>query len=725
MKDFKDMQHHPESEQIVKLMMARAKNDDPSFFRIQLAYNWGVIASMMRGKFDTVDIGVFPINIYAIALSTSGSGKGVATNMMNDEILNQFRSNFMQETFPAMAEVNLPKLANERAKSNGTDPDAELELYKSELKQCGHYYWSFNDATVPAIQDVRHMLLLANGGALNLQVDELGRNLHKIEAALDAYLLLYDVGNMDNKLIKGSKDNQRKEEIVGRTPANFMGFGAPDAALDDGPVQDLMEKLYGTGYGRRPFFCLVENHHFSNRLNPEETYQNNLSRKSDPFLEQLSDRLGDMAEIGFANRTLIMEPTVRKLFIEYEDMCADVAKTLSKSEKMREAEVQHRWFKAQKLAAAYSWIDGDDIVTEKNAYAAIKLTEESGEAFARITKKDKKHVKLAKHLAAIKHPMTHSEIIDDLPFYRGSERARQEMITLAVDYGYKNNILIKKDIESGIEFFTGSTLEETDLENLILSYSVENPNDPSDTNHLAYNYIKQYAPWKDLHKLTNEKTFHWCAHHFNELHRCEDKAIPGFNMLVLDVDKDVQLSTAKLLLEGYEAMYYTTKSHTEEVNRFRIILPMNYVLKLDAKEHKEFWENVYKWLPFEVDHASSQRARKWEAHNGHFEYQDGKLVDVLPFIPKTTRNELYKTGLTNMKDIESLERWFLSNIEDGSRNNMLHRYAMALIDGGFDIGVVGQKVSDLNSKLPEPLSEDEIANTVMKTAAKKIILKVA
>ena len=722
MKDFKDMEYHPASEQLVKIMMERSRNDDPSFFRIQVAYYWGVVASMMRGHFDTLDVGVLPINIYAIALSASGSGKGVATNMMKDEVINQFRSNFMVKTFPAMANINLPKLANARARANGTDPDVELQAYESEFASTGPYYWSFPSATPAAIQEIRHKLLLADGGALNLQVDEIGRNLHKIETALNDYLLLYDVGSMDPNLIKGNKDNLRREEIVGNTPANLMGFGAPEAALDDGPVQELFEKLWATGYGRRPFFCLNEDHVFKGTLNPSETYDQNMNRKIDPFLEQFSDQLGDMADIHYANKTLIMERPVRELFIEYEQMCHREIKTLSKSEKIREAEVQHRYFKAQKLAAAYSWIDGEDTVTEKNAYAAIRIAEDSGEAFARITKKDKKHVKLSKHLAAIKNPMTHSEIIDDLPFYRGSERARQEMITLAIDYGYKNNILIKRDIISGIEFFTGSTLEETDLDLMICSYAQANG---KDTSHLAHGYTKAMGKWDDLVNLVTLPGAHWCSHGFTDKHRCEDKAVPGFNLLVLDVDKDVQLSTAKMLLEGYKALFYTTKSHTEELNRFRIILPMNYVLKLDAKEHLKFWDSVYKWLPFEVDHASSTRSRKWEANNGHFEYQDGKLIDVLPFIPSTKKNEEYIERNKDMKNIAALERWFLTNIEDGSRNNMLHRYAMTLIDGGFDIGAVGEKVTELNAKLPEPLSEAEIANTVMKTAAKKIVLKVA
>ena len=716
MKDVKDMRHHPDSERIVKIMMDRAKNDDPAFFRIQLAYYWGVVASMMRGKIDTGDKGVIPINIYAIALAVSGSGKGVSTKLMKDEVISQFRSNFMQDTFQNMADVNLPKLANDRAIRNGTDPDEELKEYQKEFQSTGEYYWSFPDATLAAMQEVRHKLLLAGGGALNLQVDEIGRNLQKIADPLDAYLLLYDNGDMDPRLIKGNKDNLRREDIIGLTPANFMGFGAPEAALDDGPVQKLMEELYETGYGRRPFFCLVEEHKYTKVLSPKEEYDQNMASKVDPFLEAMNDRLGDMSNISYANKIITIEEPVRLLFIEYGQRCEREASELGINEGPLKTEMCHRYFKAMKLAGAYAWIDGDDILTVANAYAAIKLTEESGEAFKRITKKDKPYAKLAKHLAKVKRQMTHTDLIGDLAFYKGSLRDRQEMLTLAIDYGYRNNIIIKKETTSGIEFFTGSTIEPTNLNRMILSQSTDK----------AYQYRNEIAPWNSLHTLTQLNGHHWCAHHFNDNHRCIDKAIPGFNMLVLDVDKDVLLSTAKMLLEGYQALFYTTKSHRAikdgvlQGDRFRILLPMNYTLKLTPKEHKRFWDNVFNWLPFEVDHASAGIERKWESFPGSFEYTEGKLVDVLPFIPQTTKNAEYQAALLTLDGVEALERWFIANTDDGDRNVMLHRYAMSLFDGGFDIGTIADRTFALNSKLAEPIEdfEQELANTIMVTIAK-------
>lgn len=197
--------------------------------------------------------------------------------------------------------------------------------------------------------------------------------------------------------------------------------------------------------------------------------------------------------------------------------------------------------------------------------------------------------------------------------------------------------------------------------------------------------------------------------------------MPGFNLVVLDVDGGVNISTVKLLMAKYKYMLYTTKRHTEEEHRFRLILPINYELQLDAKEFREFMSNIYEWVPFEVDTQTGQRSRKWLSHNGHFEYNEGDLFDALPFIPKTSKNEERKILLENQQSMDNLERWVINNIGDGNRNNMLLRYATILVDAGFDFEGIRQKVIDLNHKIPDKLEEVEIMSTIMITVSKRLV----
>jgi hypothetical protein len=150
-------------------------------------------------------------------------------------------------------------------------------------------------------------------------------------------------------------------------------------------------------------------------------------------------------------------------------------------------------------------------------------------------------------------------------------------------------------------------------------------------------------------------------------------------------------------------------------------LPINYQLEMDAKDYKEFMANIYEWLPFEVDTTTNQRARKWMSHNGHFEYNEGEVLDALPFIPKTSKNEERKGLMNSQQSMDNLERWVINNIGDGNRNNLLLRYAMILLDGGFDFEAIRTKVMSLNEKIADKLEEAEIMATILTTVMKAIV----
>jgi len=339
------------------------------------------------------------------------------------------------------------------------------------------------------------------------------------------------------------------------------------------------------------------------------------------------------------------------------------------------------------------------------------LTEESGKAFEQMLTRDRPYVKLAKYIANIRKEVTQADLVEDLPFYRGGVSQKNEMLNLAIAYGYKNNIIIKKSFSDGIEFLRGETLEETDLNKLTVAYSTD----------IVSDYQNETAPWDKLHKLTQANGMHWVNHHLTGGYRNEENAIEGFNLVVVDVDGGVSMNTAKMLLKNYKFLMYTTKRHTDQENRFRIIFPTNYKLELDAKDFKEFMNNIFEWLPFEVDTGTGQRARKWLSHDGHYEYNDGELLDVLPFIPKTSKNEERKAQLNSQQSLDNLERWVMNNIGDGNRNNMLLRYAMVLVDAGHDFEGIRSRVMALNEKIADKLDEIEVMGTIMVTVGKALV----
>ncbi len=94
-------------------------------------------------------------------------------------------------------------------------------------------------------------------------------------------------------------------------------------------------------------------------------------------------------------------------------------------------------------------------------------------------------------------------------------------------------------------------------------------------------------------------------------------------------------------------------------------------------------------------------------------------IDPLDFVPSTTRQESTSQRVKDLGDIDGLTKWFLLNTDIGGRNNQIHRFTMALADGGVNQEEVINRVLSFNSMLPEPLNERELFDSVFKSLAKK------
>lgn len=710
MRPIEQMEYHPTSERLVSILCDKTQNNNPLFFRVLIAYYFSLVASTMRCTIGTHDRGDIPVNLYALNLGPSGSGKGFSTNIIENVVLKLFRQRFMEETFPIVADANLPKLALKRANRKATDPDEELLRIQKEFDQAGNLAFSFDSGTPAAVKQMRHKLLMADAGSVNLQIDEIGSNLLGNIEVLNTFLELYDVGLIKQKLTKNTSENTRSEEIVGRTPTNMMLFGTPAKLLNGGKTEEELYSMLETGYARRCYFGYSRASHKKDGLTPEQVYDMLTSAGSNTYLEDLADQLERMADVINMNRRLLMTKETSLALIEYRLKCEKEAERYPEHEEIKKAEISHRYFKALKLAGAYAFIDDSTELTEDHLCYAIKLAEESGAAFNQLLTRDRNYVKLAKYVATIKRDITQADLVEDLPFYRGAASQKAEMLSLAIAYGYKNNIIIKKSFADGIEFLRGETLKETDLSKMIISYSTD----------FTTGYSNETAPFDQLHKLTQADGMHWVAHHLADGYRNEENCIPGFNLVVIDVDGGVTIEAVKLLMKNYRYLLYTTKRHSEDENRFRIILPINYELSMDAKDYKEFMSNIYSWLPFNVDTGTNQRSRKWMSHNGHYEYNDGEMLDALPFIPKTSKNEERKAILDSQQSMDNLERWVINNIGDGNRNNLLLRYAMVLVDSGCDFEIIRHKVMSLNDKIADKLTEAEILSSILITVSKAL-----
>lgn len=710
--DLTGVTHHPAIEEIVEVLCNKTQNTDRGFFRTEVAYFLGKIAANMRASIVTKDRGEIPVNIYALALATSGFGKGHSVNIMENDFIKGYKKRFMEETMPIQAEKHLWEIANDRALRNGSDQKEEFDAASAEYRRAGSFAFTFDSGTSPAVKQLRNKLLMAECGAINLQIDEIGSNLIGSTEVLTLFLELYDQGIVKQKLTKNTNENQRGEEIDGKTPTNALLFGTPAKLLDGSQTEEQFYSFLETGYARRCLFGFGQHDRKAfNSMSPSEIYNRLIQPANSNVVQKWSDHFHDLADPAFFGWKAYVDDAVAIRLLEYKIDCEKLADQMADHEEIRKAELSHRYFKALKLAGAYAFVDQSTEVRMDHLMQAILLVEESGAAFQTILNREKSYVKLAKYIASVGTEVTHADLHEALPFYKSGISARNEMITLATAWGYKKHIVIKKTFVDGIELFKGETLKETNLDELVVSYG----------DHWAYNYLGEKVPFDQLHMLTQAQGMHWANHHFKNGHRAEENVIVGFNMIVIDVDEGVNLAAAHELLKGYKFLTYTTKRHTEEQNRFRLILPINYVLELDSEDYKEFMNNVMSWLPFKTDESANQRAKKWESFDGgEYHYNlEGEVMDALSFIPKTSKNEQYKQQYQKLESLDNLERWFAQRIASGNRNNQMLKYALALVDSGWSLMDVGKQVLAFNTKLNTPLPTEEIESTIMKTVAKR------
>jgi hypothetical protein len=709
--------YHPFSEKIVDILVRKVNNDNRHFFRILVGYYLSKVASMMRCNIQTNDRDVIPVNTYVLNLMISGTGKGHSTNILEREFVAHFKKPFLEKVFPSQAEGHLASLADEKAKAKiGTgqsilsfpeEAAIQLDRFQKQFERLGELAFSFDSGTAPAVKQMREKLLLAGAGSMNLELDEVGSNMSGQTDVLNTFLELYDIGLIKQKLIKNTVDNVRSEELFGSTPTNLMMFGTPTKLLDGGRIEEEFKQFLETGYARRLLFGYTTQTHRKKHSTAEERYAQMVDSSLATDIKSIQSTFASYASRPF-NPVLQVSKDNSIYLIKYQIKCENEADELKEHMSTHKAELMHRYYKALKLAGAYAFADGALEISRDHLDYAISLVEDSGEAFHDIMRKQGPYERLAHYLADCSTEVTQHELIEELPFYKGSETQRKDLMTLAMSYGYKNNIIIKKRSIDDIDFFSGETLIETDLQELTVGVSTD----------ITLGYSAQNPPFHQLHKLTTAKDYHYTAHAFINGHRKGENAIPGFNLVILDCDGDISMSTVKVLLDDYKFLVSTTKRHTDQINRFRLILPLSHRVKLAPQDYSRFMANIFEWLPFPVDEAAKDIARKWATHPGKYEYNDGQLLDATMFIPETKRSDETKAQITE-QGVDNIERWFMTHTTTGNRATHMYRYGMVLIDAKLALGDIIEKLEKMNASLDSPLPEDQFRNSTITSISKE------
>lgn len=723
--DYKSCNFHPAVEEITEVLCHKRQSTDKAFFRVVTTYFLSKMAACLRANVDTGNwMGKIPINVYTLALSPSGYGKNTTVNFIEEHLIKDFKSTFCKDTMPYFARKHLLEIATERAVANHTAQNEELKIVTSDFNKLGSYLFTFDSATTPAVKQMRQMLLMAGIGSINLQIDEIGSNLMNSGEVLNVFLELFDKGFTKQKLTKNTDTSTRGEDLDGSTPTCMLLFGEPEALLDGGSVEDAFYNYLRTGYARRTLFGMADKNNLLdyNSKTPEEIYDDLTDPANNTIVDKWSNHFANLADPDKFDFSVSLDRDRGIQLVEYQCFCKERAKNLKQSQGIIRTELENRFFKALKLAGLFAFIDMVPEISEDHLKQAVKLVEESGDAFKKILTRDLPHMKLAKYIGESDHELTHAEILENLPFFKGSAN-KKDMLSLAKAWGLDHGILITSRFNDDIEFLNGKAFKETEPDKYIISYSDD----------WTFGYYNDIITWDNLKKLVTlnarENTpFNFCNHHFlngdqGQGHRKAENVLLKFNLLVFDIDKGTSIDMAKNVLDEFNYLIYTTKSHTEAENHFRLIMPMAHELELSSEEFKTFMDNILTYLPIECDPMVRDIAHKWTTCESGTVYENinKKNIDVLPFVPGSRSNDIYQKKYKKLSNLGSLERWFIQRIETGNRNTYMYRYTMALVDSGKSYQEVEALVNSFNASLPNPLPEQELQSTCLASAAKHYV----
>jgi hypothetical protein len=713
MNNFDSFEHHPFITEVGAALAAKTNNPDPAMFRIMSAWHLTKSVSNMHGMVKSAVGSPMPINMYAICLAPSGAGKGHAMSTLEQGIFGRYYTALTEKVEEAEHDA-INKMSAKFVSEKGLDEGLARAKAEKEVHELGPYVETFDSGTSPAIKQLRAKIQQIGFGALNLQIDEIGSNLTGSEEGLTTFLELYDLGQIKQKITKVTKESTRTLDKRSCTPANLLMFGTPSKLFDGGNTEKLFIDLVTAGYARRSFFSWQASRKGVRSISQDEAFQKAVALltalDASPWIEKCREIL--QSERG---KVYVLTDKADKQLFAYRVYCEQRSEEYPEHQEDVRAEMMHRHIKTMKIAAAFAALERLPVVLMRHINHAIALTEESGTAFQTMLTRDKAYVRLAKYITSNKNRVTQADLVSALPFYTGSQSARNDMMLLATSWAYSHDKIIKKEYADNIEFFSGDSLEQTDLEAIPLSYS----------NHMADNYTNSTPPWEKLPKLLLAQDLHFTNHFLaagehGMGHRSEANIVEGCNFIVLDVDGTASLPLVRSVLTDYKYFIYTTKSHKDDDHHYRIVMPISHKVRLNRDSFQNFMRNIYNWLPFEVDVAAKDRCRKWASHPGQLEQNEGILLDATQFIPHTVRQEKLALAAEGLKNLPALERWFALQMSAGNRNNMLARFAFVLVDSGLSLPEIETRVISLNNSQSDKLSMAEVQQTVLRSVAQRI-----
>jgi len=699
---------NPTVDEIVSTVL-RVKDDIPiPMIVVMVNYALAEMTASLRTKLELYDGTTKPLNNYSYVFAESGVGKDVTMSALNRIFIDSFKKR-MQMGFDKHKE----KYWSERVMTlvDQDEEDAD-EIIKEEKRMVSPFSYRISSGTLAGVSKSRVTYSLYNIGAVNLVIDELGSNYGMIRELIALMLSSYEDGSTEGRQLKSES-----VVAVSGVPSNFIGYSSPALAFDGGATEKMITADLSQGMARRSWFAYAVRPK-PKKMTAEERVKmiRNNADTNKGNLKEINEKFSKLASPKNMYQNVTVSEEAEIVNMKYHMDCEAIAESKHDLSEQERIELVNRAWKAIRLASVYAFIDDKREVEVPHIEQAIYVAEMSGQAFKKVMNQPKVFERMFQFIANRKE--TTEVDLENQKWYSGNIRNKRDLMGLAKAYGYKQDHLFRvKDIE-GIDFYSFLPMPKTNPDKVIISASQD----------ITKGYKQLKVSFDDLYSLVTKDGFMYSAGTFKGGHRNKDNYKQEQNLIIIDIDDGMKLSTAKLMLSDYKCLIATTKSHQKDkkgliCDRYRIIFIADKTIKLDSETYGNFMANVYDHLGLPADQSCKDSSRFYYGAEGEYWYSEGeKLIEIEPLIPdgeKANEIKIHRSSI-GYSSLGSLEKFYISE-EPNGRNNQLNKYSLVLYkDEGYDYESIEKKVIELNEKFSEPLSMKELNGTVLKSIKRKM-----
>ena len=505
-------------------------------------------------------------------------------------------------------------------------------------------------------------------------------------------------------------------------PVNVSLHGAPYGIQSDRVKLEKLKEEIIQGFGRRSFIYLQP----VSKIIPNAFYKTmDNSDKND--LHTLCETFFSFSKTG---RTLTISEEAAEVLDSYIAGLKDNYNNGDLHNKIKHSLVGSET-KIERLSCIIAMADLSEIIYPEHVEYAIDFANRTNECMEEIVRGYPVHVDIFNRISTV--PQSRVDLVQNISALSAVKNFNDYM-GLTKEYAISNGCVVKEEGDS-VKMYHAVPLPLTNLAKMIVSINVDKAKSVEQSIDFKPIRIPFLGDGQSVESLVRSNVGCFTLAHYEPTeqathgHRKAEHFISGQNMIAIDIDSGLPLSTAKVLLKDFLCLIYTTKSHQKEGkgDRYRIVMPTNKEYFVTAEQHKEMMDNVAKILGVEIyDRQTRNVSRLWYTNETGelWVNKKDKLFDVTSCIPSM---ESSKKLMSQMDDVEVLNldsridgvyRWFFLTTAEGNRNESLFRVVKLMKDLSVDSNEIEDHATKMNAMLDIPLHESEV-RTIIRSGLNK------